>query len=102
MMSCVWRIVTAESDGGEAACFNLPVGASVTAFLGIGTNVGDRAANLTEALQRISEVAQIRQISSVYETDPVGYTDQPAFWNMVIQVRTELPVRELLVALHRF
>jgi 2-amino-4-hydroxy-6-hydroxymethyldihydropteridine diphosphokinase len=100
MMSCGSRIVTGASDqGGEAACFNLPVGSGVTAFLGLGTNVGDRAANLAEALHRLLEIAEIVQTSSVYETDPVGYTDQPTFWNMVAEIRTDLPARALMSAL---
>jgi 2-amino-4-hydroxy-6-hydroxymethyldihydropteridine diphosphokinase len=100
MMSCGSRTVTGASDqGGEAACFNLPVGIGVTAFLGLGTNVGDRAANLAEAFHRICEIAEIGRTSSVYETDPVGYADQPRFWNMVAEIRTDLPARELMGAL---
>ena len=99
-MSCGSRIVTAASDqGGEAACFNLPVGMGVTAFLGLGTNVGDRAGNLAEALHRLAGITEIVQTSSVYETDPVGYTDQPSFWNMVAEIRTDLPARELMSGL---
>ena len=99
-MSCGSRIVTAASEqGGEAACFNLPVGVGVTAFLGLGTNVGDRAVNLAEALHRLAEIAEIVETSSVYETDPVGYTDQPRFWNMVAEIRTDLPARELMAVL---
>ena len=42
---------------------------------------------------------EIVQTSSVYETDPVGYTDQRSFWNMVAEIRTDLPARELMGAL---
>ena len=55
-----------------------------------------------EALRRISEIGQITQVSSVYETDPVGYTDQPEFWNVVVKLQTELPARELMAKLHEF
>lgn len=65
-------------------------------FLGLGTNLGDRAHNLTEALRRISEIARIEATSSVYETEPVGYTDQPEFWNMVVRCATDLPARQLM------
>jgi 2-amino-4-hydroxy-6-hydroxymethyldihydropteridine diphosphokinase len=100
MMWCGSRTVTGASDqGGEAACFNLPVGSGVTAFLGLGTNIGDRAANLADAFHRISGIAEIVLTSSVYETDPVGYADQPSFWNMVAEIRTDLPARELMRAL---
>ena len=97
MMWSGWRIVTAApEEGGEAACFNLPIGGAVTAFIGIGTNLGDRAQNLAEALRRMAAVAEIGECSSVYETDPVGYTDQPQFWNVVVRVATELPAVQLM------
>jgi 2-amino-4-hydroxy-6-hydroxymethyldihydropteridine diphosphokinase len=75
------------------------VGIGVTAFLGLGTNVGDRATNLSDALHRLVEIVEIVQTSSVYETDPVGYADQPRFWNIVAEIRTDLPARELMTAL---
>lgn len=91
------RIVTDASEiGGEAACFNLPMGALVTVYLSIGTNMGDRALNLSEALRLISGAVEMKETSSVYETDPVGYTEQPEFWNLVARVQTDLPARQLM------
>ena len=55
-------------------------------FLGLGSNLGNRRAHLSAALGRIAELATIRRVSSVYETDPVGFVGQPLFWNLVSQV----------------
>lgn len=82
--------------GGEPACFNLPVDGIATAYLGLGTNVGDRAHNLEDALLRISRIVRIEQTSSIYETEPMGFKDQPEFWNLVLQCSTELPAHQLL------
>lgn len=70
-----------------------------TVFLGLGTNLGDRAANLRTALAALSAVADIDATSAVYETAPLYVTDQPAFLNMAVRVRTELAPRALLAAL---
>lgn len=68
------------------------------AFLSLGTNIGDRLDNLQTALRflRLSEGVTIEKLSSIYETEPVGYTEQPAFLNMAIQVSTSLSAEELL------
>ncbi|WP_276357770.1 2-amino-4-hydroxy-6-hydroxymethyldihydropteridine diphosphokinase [Cohnella caldifontis] len=68
------------------------------AYVALGTNLGDREVSLREALRRMDEVPglQVRRISDVYETAPVGYTDQPAFLNMAAAVATELDPVELL------
>ncbi|HWQ84037.1 MAG TPA: 2-amino-4-hydroxy-6-hydroxymethyldihydropteridine diphosphokinase [Anaerolineales bacterium] len=69
------------------------------AFLGLGTNLGDRQSNLLQALQLIRSIAVIQKISSIYETKPVGYLDQPDFLNLVCQITTGLSAIELLQAL---
>jgi len=58
------------------------------AFLGLGANVGDRAGNLREAIRRLSAAAGVNFLrqSRVYETEPMGITDQPGFLNMVVEV----------------
>lgn len=68
------------------------------AFLGLGGNLGDRAALLAEALRRLDRpgVLEIAAVSSVYETKAVGLTDQPDFLNLVAKIRTSLPPHELL------
>lgn len=59
-------------------------------YLGLGTNVGDRAANLAEALRRLPDAGVlVRQLSSVYETDPRDYPDQAPFLNQVVAAETE-------------
>ncbi len=68
----------------------------IIAYLGLGSNLGDRQANLESALEQLSEKVSIVSISSVYETDPVGYEEQPRFLNAVLSAETELPPVELL------
>ena len=70
------------------------------AFLGLGANVGDREGNLREAIRRLSAAAGVNFLrqSRVYETEPMGITDQPRFLNMVVEVEIgeAMSPRELL------
>jgi 2-amino-4-hydroxy-6-hydroxymethyldihydropteridine diphosphokinase len=68
-----------------------------TAFLGLGSNLGDRAAALDEALARLDQrgVRTVRR-SSRYLTEPVGGPPQPWFLNMVIEVETSMVAEDLL------
>lgn len=75
-----------------------------TVYLSLGSNLGDRVQNLKEAIKRIerSDKISIKKISSVYETDPVGYENQPWFLNLVLQVDTSLapcPLLEQLLSI---
>ena len=74
--------------------------AAVTAYLGLGGNVGDRLAALTEALALLESMPGLRLVScsSVYETEPWGVTDQPAFLNLAAGFETTLPPEGLLAA----
>lgn len=63
------------------------------AFLGLGTNLGDRRAFLREA---VDAVPDLTMVSSVYETEPVGGPEQGAFLNIVVELHTELEPYELL------
>jgi 2-amino-4-hydroxy-6-hydroxymethyldihydropteridine diphosphokinase len=72
-----------------------------TVFLGLGTNLGDRAANLRTALSALAAVADIEAVSAVYQTAPLYVTDQPAFLNMAVRARTTLAPQALLAALKR-
>jgi 2-amino-4-hydroxy-6-hydroxymethyldihydropteridine diphosphokinase len=67
------------------------------AFIGIGSNLGDRAANYREAIQRIAQIPQTRVVrqSSIYETEPVGDL-KGAFLNGVVEVETELGAEALM------
>ena len=68
------------------------------AVIGIGTNMGDRYENIKNAVQALGLVPGVRVIreSSVYETEPWGYTDQPGFYNNVIEVESEKSPEALL------
>lgn len=72
-----------------------------TVFLGLGTNLGDRAANLRDALTALSALGEVAAVSAVYETAPLYVTDQPAFLNMAARLDTVLAPRELLARLKR-
>ena len=99
-MWCGWKTATVASDmGGEPACFNLPIPAE--AFIGVGTNLGDRATNLRGALARIRGIAELAGISRVYETEPVGFREQPDFWNLVVRIHTTLEPEALFHQLKR-
>ena len=71
----------------------------VRAFIGLGSNLGDRLANLKEAVSRLAKIDGVRvaKLSAVYETSPVGPA-QPDFLNAVAEVQTSLPARDLLRA----
>jgi 2-amino-4-hydroxy-6-hydroxymethyldihydropteridine diphosphokinase len=66
------------------------------AFIGLGSNVGDREGAIRAALDRLAAGLDVLQVSTLRETDPVGYLDQPKFLNGVAEVDTELRPRELL------
>lgn len=68
------------------------------AVIGIGTNVGDRYANINMAVEALGLVPGVMVIrkSSIYETDPWGYTEQNSFYNKVIEVETEKSPEALL------
>ncbi|MDY6866283.1 MAG: 2-amino-4-hydroxy-6-hydroxymethyldihydropteridine diphosphokinase, partial [Chloroflexota bacterium] len=65
-------------------------------FLGLGTNLGDREANLRTAKGKLSSQVKIVKESPIYVTPPWGYEDQPDFLNQVIQVTTRLEPTQLL------
>jgi 2-amino-4-hydroxy-6-hydroxymethyldihydropteridine diphosphokinase len=68
-----------------------------TAFLGIGTNLGNRENNLRDAVIRIEEyIGRVAAFSSVYETEPWGFLTKDEFLNMVVKVETELTPSGLL------
>jgi len=69
----------------------------VTVYLGLGSNIGNRQEHLDKALGYIAQRMRLIRQSSVYETEPVGNTDQPKFLNMVCEVKTMLTPEALLV-----
>ncbi|SEP04961.1 2-amino-4-hydroxy-6-hydroxymethyldihydropteridine diphosphokinase [Paenibacillus sp. OV219] len=70
----------------------------VEAYIALGSNVGNREKQLQDALQLLDQhpAIEVTRVSAIYETDPVGYTDQPAFLNMAAALRTTLEPLQLL------
>jgi 2-amino-4-hydroxy-6-hydroxymethyldihydropteridine diphosphokinase len=68
------------------------------AYVGLGANLGDREATIRRAVERLAAEPGIEvvAVSTLRETDPVGYADQPRFLNGAAAVETELSARELL------
>ena len=71
------------------------------AYVGLGANLGERAATLARAVKLLGQRPgiEIVAVSSVRETDPVGFLDQPRFLNAAVAVDTSLAPEELLDAL---
>ncbi len=73
------------------------------AAIALGSNLaspfGDRAANLWEAVERVRELGEVKAVSSSYETEPVGYLDQPRFLNAALLLETSLEPTDLMRAL---
>lgn len=71
---------------------------SVVAYLGLGSNIGDRIHHLTQAivcLQNHSHII-VRRYSAIYETAPIGYVEQDMFYNLVCEIETTMDASELL------
>ncbi len=72
-----------------------------TVFLSLGSNIGDRKDNLHAAIAELAPAGiEIKKVSSLYETEPVDYLDQPWFLNCALEAETELPPQALLRVLH--
>ena len=69
-----------------------------TAYLSLGSNMGDRLEMLQDAIRLLidNQDIHVSRISSIYETAPVGYTDQAAFLNMVVEIQSDLSAKEIL------
>jgi GTP cyclohydrolase-4 len=67
-----------------------------TVYIALGSNLGDRRDNLIDAISQLRQNVLVEQISAVYETEPAYVTDQPPFYNMVLQGQTDLPPADLL------
>ena len=72
-----------------------------TIYLALGTNLGDRLANLRNAIKSFAPELRVTRESTIYETPPWGFTEQPAFLNMVIEAETSLNPRALLLYLKK-
>jgi 2-amino-4-hydroxy-6-hydroxymethyldihydropteridine diphosphokinase len=101
------RVATGEpsdgsgrDDASEAVAAEPVTGSQepVRAFLGLGSNLGDRAGQLRQAVARLDEVVAV---SDVYETEPVGGPPQGRYLNVVVELRTARSPRKLLAECHR-
>jgi 2-amino-4-hydroxy-6-hydroxymethyldihydropteridine diphosphokinase len=70
-------------------------------YLGLGSNLGERRANLSAAAAGLPPAATVLRASGIYETQPWGYLEQPAFLNQVLKTETNLAPTDLLAALKR-
>ena len=70
-------------------------------YLALGSNMGNRAANLKEAIASLAPQMEVKAKSSVYETPPWGYEDQEKFLNQVLRVETYLKPEQLIKHLKR-
>ncbi|MGA2415657.1 MAG: 2-amino-4-hydroxy-6-hydroxymethyldihydropteridine diphosphokinase [Candidatus Sulfotelmatobacter sp.] len=57
-------------------------------YLSLGSNLGDREAQLREAIARLNHIGRVLQVSSLYETEPVEFADQPWFLNLAVELET--------------
>jgi 2-amino-4-hydroxy-6-hydroxymethyldihydropteridine diphosphokinase len=71
------------------------------AFVGLGSNLGDREATLRRAVDALGELprTEVRRVSTLRDTEPVGIRDQPRFLNGAVELETELSPQELLEGL---
>jgi len=65
-------------------------------FLGLGSNLGDRGENIKKAIEHLKDKIRIEKVSSIIETEPYGFVDQPKFLNCVLKGTTVLSPLELL------
>jgi 2-amino-4-hydroxy-6-hydroxymethyldihydropteridine diphosphokinase len=69
-----------------------------TAFLALGSNLGNRRRNLERAVRAIASFGKVVAVSSFYETPPEGFENQPDFLNAVLEIETRQQPRELLAS----
>lgn len=74
---------------------------SIAAYVALGSNINNREQYLQDAITALNQESGIlvTGLSSIYETEPVGYVDQSAFLNMVVQIQTVIPAEDLLTKL---
>ncbi len=64
-------------------------------YLGVGSNLGDKQENIRKALELLHEKCEVRAVSSLYNTEPVGFADQDWFLNGAVKIETELAPDDL-------
>ena len=73
----------------------------MTAYLSLGSNLGDRVANLRACITRLVSAGRVTNVSSLYETEPMELREQPWFVNCVVELETQLGPQELLAAIQK-
>ncbi len=71
----------------------------VEVYLGLGSNLGNKKANINKTINFLKEKANILKVSSLYDTEPVGYKNQDRFLNCIVKIQTRLKPEELLLFL---
>ena len=69
-----------------------------TVYLSLGSNVGDKQANLEQAIGELARLGTVRKRSALYETEPMEITDQPWFMNCAVELETELMPKQFIAA----
>ena len=80
----------------KTSTLNRPHVMHKTVYLSLGSNLGDRKANLAEAIDRLKRLGNVVAVSSFYETEPVELISQPWFLNSAVKLDTEKMPRQLL------
>src|SRR5262249_9179593 len=68
------------------------------AYLGLGSNVGNRRLQIQRAISELSRLTRVRHVSSFYSTEPVGFREQRRFWNAAVEIRWSGSPKDLLDA----
>jgi 2-amino-4-hydroxy-6-hydroxymethyldihydropteridine diphosphokinase len=69
------------------------------AYLSLGSNLGDRVKHMRDAIARLESLGRVIAVSSLYETEPVDFTDQPWFLNCAVSLETQQTPEQLMAAL---
>jgi len=69
-----------------------------TVYLSLGSNVGDKQANLEQAIGELARLGTVKKRSALYETEPMEITDQPWFMNCAVELETELMPKQFIAA----
>jgi len=93
------RRVCGMVSGSEMKQSNPKQGAEVTAYIALGSNVGEREQNLHSAITALGKLGTLPAVSSFYETVAVGAIAQPDFLNAVVELRTSVPPLALMTRL---
>ena len=105
MIRCTFGVVQRISRTALIFVWNLALGIDKLpgvpklVYLSLGSNMGERAENLNRAIQLLAGLGEVRAVSALYETEPVGFTAQPWFLNCAVALDTEKMPKQLLAAI---